>query len=309
MAFNFNHEPVLLKEVIGGLNLKKGSRVIDATVGGAGHSSKILEKLGEKGHLICLDQDKDALKAAGVKLDKIDTKAKVSVWHMNFADIKDVCAGAKVDAILADIGVSSHQIDEPKRGFSYMNEGPLDMRMNQSAKLTASDVVNKYRKEDLARIIKEYGEEGFAKQIADNIVKARPIETTTQLAKICEESVFGKYWKLYGHPAKKTFQAIRIEVNKELEILEKFIHDCVNILKSKGRLAIITFHSLEDRIVKQTFRHLEKECTCPPKMPQCICGHQRTVTVITKKPIIPGQAEQERNPRSTSAKLRILEKI
>ena len=294
----FSHEPVLLQEIIRGLNLKKTHIAVDATVGGGGHSSEILPKVKT---LIAIDQDATAVKVASERLG-------IPVIHANFSEIDKVVAG-KVNAILADLGVSSHQIDEPKRGFSYTRSGNLDMRMNQSARLTASDVVNKYRREDLFRVIKEYGEEGFARQITDNILKARPIQTTEQLAKICEESVFGKYWKLYGHPAKKTFQAIRIEVNKELEVLEKFITAAVNLLKPKGRLAIITFHSLEDRIVKQTFRHLSQECICPPKTPQCICGHERLVTVITKKPIYPSQAEVDRNPRAASAKLRIVERV
>jgi len=298
----FNHISVLLNETIDALNLKPKMTVVDATVGGGGHSTEIQKKI-PGGKIIALDKDIAAIEHTKTKLTNAE------FHNTDFVNITEVLDGRKVDAIMADLGVSSHQIDTADRGFSYMNDAPLDMRMNQSQTKTAHHVVNVYKPEDLFKIIRDYGEERYAKRITDAIVNSRPIETTLQLAEIIRKAVPGNYYKTGGHPAKRTFQAIRIEVNNELGVIEKFITDSVNSLNKGGRIAIITFHSLEDRIVKQTFKHLATDCLCPPRTPICICHNKAKLKIITKKPIEPTEEEQKINPRSQSAKLRVAEKV
>jgi 16S rRNA (cytosine1402-N4)-methyltransferase len=307
------HVPVLIKEVlngldecirVGGKHNKENKIVVDTTAGGMGHSSQIASRLAKGSKLICIDKDADAIK---LNKDKVKFDNVVFV-NDGFENIKSILKGEKTDAILCDLGVSSYQIDTPERGFSYMKDGVLDMRMNQSAKRDAAHVVNNYSFDRLYEIIKEYGEEKFAKSIASAIVAKRPIKTTGELSKIIVDAVPGSYFKTGGHPAKRTFQAIRIEVNRELEILEGFIRDAVDCLNPNGRIAIITFHSLEDRIVKQTLKELATDCICPPKTPKCICNHHATVNILTKKPIEPTAEEIKFNPRAASAKLRIAEK-
>ena len=302
----FNHVPVLANEAIAGLALSRGDVCVDATVGGGGHSAMLLSAVGKAGHLHAFDRDATALIAAKHRLDDF---SNVTFHHTNFANIKRALGDTKANAILADIGVSSHQIDTPERGFSYMHDAPLDMRMDKSAKFSAHTIVNNAKVAELENIIRDYGEERFAKRIDANIVAARPIQTTGELAKICVDSVPSTYWKHVGHPAKKTFQAIRIAVNAELDSLEKFLHDSVDLLNPGGRIAVITFHSLEDRIVKQTFKHYAASCLCPPKTPICICGHKPSLEIITKKPIEASAEELKNNPRAASAKLRIAQKI
>ena len=295
----------MLDEAISALNLTKGKTVVDATTGGAGHSRRIA-KLIAGGTLVCLDKDKAAIEHS----QTIVKDAKFV--HSDFVEIAKVLdnLGIKqVDAILADLGVSSYQIDTPERGFSYMNNAPLDMRMNRDSDLTAEKVVNIYPAERLLVIIRDLGEERYARRITDAIIKARPIKTTLELAEVCKSAVPGNYYKTGGHPAKRTFQAIRIHVNSELDVIEKFIKSGTGKLRKGGRIAIISFHSLEDRIVKQTFKTLSTDCLCPPRSPMCICGHKATLRVLTKKPIEPGELEIKNNPRSHSAKLRVAERI
>ncbi|MCL2587110.1 MAG: 16S rRNA (cytosine(1402)-N(4))-methyltransferase RsmH [Firmicutes bacterium] len=297
---DFKHIPVLLDEVINALNLKQDSIVIDATLGGGGHSQEIL-KIIKRGKLYGIDQDMDAIKVAAARIQAKNFQA----IHGNFASLNI----NGVDAILADIGVSSHQIDTGQRGFSYITDGPLDMRMDTTKKFTAADLVNNAKESYLKFIIREYGEERFAGRIATALVKSRPHKTTIGLAKVIEASVPGAYYRTGGHPAKRTFQALRIEVNKELESLEKFLERAVDALNPGGRLAVISFHSLEDRMVKQAFKHYASSCLCPPKTPQCICGHKPTLKIITKKPITATKEELKINPRASSAKLRVAERI
>jgi 16S rRNA (cytosine1402-N4)-methyltransferase len=312
--FETYHIPVLLNEVIDGLlpAIERGRAngesvtVVDATAGGFGHSSAIAKKLLKGDKIVCIDKDLDAFK----NKDKVSGCETVFV-HNGFENIIQILKDnniEKVDAILADLGVSSHQIDTAERGFSYTKDGALDMRMNQDSQRDAWHVVNHYTPARLEQIIKEFGEERYARQIASAIVAARPIDTTGDLTKVITGAVPSSYYKTGGHPAKRTFQAIRMEVNRELEVLEKFVYDAVKVLKKGGRIAIITFHSLEDRIVKHAFKYLEAECVCPPKTPKCICGKTRDIEIITKKPIVATAAEQKENSRSTSAKLRIGEK-
>ncbi len=307
----FLHKPVMLEECIEGLNIKKDGIYVDGTLGGAGHSSEIAKKLSNKGLLIGIDRDEEALRAAKEKLKQY---SNIKYIHGNHDDIEQLLTESgidKVDGILLDLGVSSYQLDERNRGFSYMGEAKLDMRMDKTQSLTAKEVINTYKEEDLKNIISEYGEERFAKQIAANIVKQRSIkeiETTTELVEIIKKSIPISKQK-DGHPAKRTFQAIRIEVNNEIKPLFNTIKQCVNILKSKGRLAVITFHSLEDRSVKKAFQELEGICTCPSDLPYCVCGCKSEGKVINKKPIIASKEELESNSRSKSAKLRIFEKI
>jgi len=306
------HTPVLLKEVIDGLALEQGKIAVDATAGGFGHSAAIAEAIHEGGILVCIDQDAAALALMKNEKLRINNKCEIKIVQSNFEKISQILCDLhidKTDAILADLGVSSHQIDNPERGFSYTQDGPLDMRMDSSQKRDAYHVVNNYSVERLREIIENYGEERYAKQIANAIVLARPVKTTLQLAKVIQWAVPGNYYKTGGHPAKRTFQAIRIEVNRELEVLERFIVEAVGLLRMGGRIAIITFHSLEDRIVKQTFKTLATDCTCPPKTPKCICNHKATLKIITKKPIEPSEQEIQDNPRASSAKLRIAQKI
>ena len=306
----FKHKSVLLQECIEGLNIKENGIYVDGTLGGAGHSSKILKKLSSKGKLIGIDRDEEALKAAKERLKEYEN---VVYLHGNHDDIKELLKSIqidKVDGILLDLGVSSYQLDERARGFSYMGEATLDMRMDKTQELTAKDVVNNYTEEKLSRIIEEYGEEKFAKNIARNIVKERqnsPIETTMQLVDIIRRSIPISKQK-DGHPAKRTFQAIRIEVNNEIEPLKETIRNCIECLKPEGRLCVITFHSLEDRAVKQAYSDAEGKCTCPKDLPYCVCGYHSEGKIINKKPIVASKEEQEENSRSKSAKLRIFEK-
>jgi 16S rRNA (cytosine1402-N4)-methyltransferase len=311
------HKPVLLKEVINGLDKccrgqnGKGKVVVDATAGGMGHSSALAQKLCDSGILVCIDQDKEALEANKEDL-AANSGCKIEFVHDNFMNITKILEGLnidKTDAVLADLGVSSRQIDNADRGFSYTKDAPLDMRMDTGQKRDAYHVVNNYRPERLKEIIENYGEERYAERIAGAILAARPIKTTLELVKVITGAVPNSYYKTGGHPAKRTFQALRIEVNRELEVLEKFITDAVKSLSIGGRIAIITFHSLEDRIVKKLFKFLSTDCICPPKTPKCICNHKATLKIVTKKPIIPQEAEMNENPRSKSAKLRIAEKI
>ena len=306
----FKHKSVLLQECIQGLNIKENGIYVDGTLGGAGHSSEILKRLSSKGKLIGIDRDEEALEAAKGRLKEYKN---VVYLHGNHDDIKELLKSIqidKVDGILLDLGVSSYQLDERARGFSYMGEATLDMRMDKNQELTAKDVVNNYAEEKLAKIIEEYGEERFAKNIARNIVKERqtsPIETTMQLVDIIRKSIPISKQK-DGHPAKRTFQAIRIEVNNEIEPLKETIKNCIECLTPEGRLCVITFHSLEDRAVKQAYMDAEGKCTCPKDLPYCVCGYHSEGKIINKKPIIASKEEQEENSRSKSAKLRIFEK-
>ncbi len=306
----FKHKSVLLQECIEGLNIKENGIYVDGTLGGAGHSSEILKKLSSKGKLIGIDRDEEALKAAKERLKEYEN---VVYLHGNHDDVKELLKSIqidKVDGILLDLGVSSYQLDERARGFSYMGEATLDMRMDKTQELTAKDVVNNYTEEELSKIIEEYGEERFAKNIARNIVKERqisPIETTMQLVDIIRKSIPISKQK-DGHPAKRTFQAIRIEVNNEIEPLKETIRNCIECLKPEGRLCVITFHSLEDRAVKQAYSDAEGKCTCPKDLPYCVCGYHSEGKIINKKPIVASKEEQKENSRSKSAKLRIFEK-
>lgn len=307
---NFNHIPVLLNEVIEGLNIKKNGIYVDGTLGGAGHSLEICKKLSPQGRLIGIDRDVEALACAKEKLKQYDNVKFVNDNHQNIKQILSDLEINGVDGILLDLGVSSYQIDEISRGFSYMNDAPLDMRMDKSQTLTAEEVINTYKEEDLAKIIYEYGEEKFSKKIARRICELRKIEkidTTAKLAAIVEECV--PYIKGQGHPAKRTFQAIRIEVNNEIEPLYGAVTDCIDALNPGGRLCIITFHSLEDRCVKNAYTDALGKCTCPKDLPYCICKKIVKGKIVNKKPILPTDKEQELNSRSRSAKLRIFEKI
>lgn len=308
----FKHVSVLLKESIKALNIKSDGIYVDCTLGGAGHSSHILRKLSSKGILIGIDQDVEALQAAKEKLKEY---SNVKYVHNNFYNIDDILETLeipKVDGILMDLGVSSYQLDNAERGFSYMKDAPLDMRMDRENGFSAYDIINNYSLEDLHRIIRDYGEEKFAKRIASFITEKReikPIETTFELVDIIKAAVPAKARREGPHPAKRTFQAIRIEVNGELKILDKAIEDGVKRLNPGGRMAIITFHSLEDRIVKLKFRNLSDPCTCPKDFPICVCGKKPSVKLVSRKPVEPSEEEVESNPRSRSAKLRIVEKI
>ena len=306
----FKHKSVLLEECIEGLNIKKDGIYVDGTLGGAGHSFEILKRLSTKGSLIGIDRDEEALEAAKKKLKDFKN---VTYIHGNHDDIKNILKEnkiEKVDGILLDLGVSSYQLDERQRGFSYMGEAKLDMRMDKSQSLTAETVINEYSEEELAEIIEQYGEEKFAQKIAYNIVKQRkikPITTTMELVQIIKDTIpMSK--QTDGHPAKRTFQAIRIEVNNEIEPLKETIKDCIECLKPEGRLCVITFHSLEDRAVKQAYIEAQGQCTCPKDLPYCVCGYVSEGKIINKKPIIASKEEQEENSRSKSAKLRIFEK-
>ncbi len=308
----FKHKPVLLNECIEGLNIKKDGIYVDGTLGGAGHSIEILKKLDpKKGILIGIDRDEEALKAAKEKLSEYQN---VKYIHGNHDDIKEILNKLdinQVDGILLDLGVSSYQLDEKTRGFSYMGSSELDMRMDKSQRLTAKEVINNYKEEHLANIIYEYGEERYSRIIAKNICIQRAkkkIETTDELVKIIENSI-PKFNPKDGHPAKRTFQAIRIEVNNEIKPLEDTISNSIDMLKSGGRLCVITFHSLEDRCVKIAMNRAKGICTCPKDIPYCVCGAKELGRVVTKKPIIATIDEQKENSRSKSAKLRIFEKI
>ena len=308
----FKHVSVLLNECIDNLNIKEDGIYVDGTLGGGGHSLEILKKLSKDGLLIGIDQDEDALKAAKNRLQNFDN---VKYVHSNFYNVESVLNNLeieKIDGILMDLGVSSYQLDTCERGFSYMQDAALDMRMNRENPLSAYNVVNEYEEEELFRIIKDYGEEKFAKRIARFIVENRekkPIETTLELVEIIKAAIPAKARREGPHPAKRTFQAIRIEVNSELSILNKTIEDAVNKLNKGGRVAIITFHSLEDRIVKLKFKELATSCTCPKEFPICVCGGKAKVKIISRKAIEPSKEEVLENPRSRSAKLRVIEKL
>ncbi|NFO30336.1 16S rRNA (cytosine(1402)-N(4))-methyltransferase RsmH [Clostridium botulinum] len=308
----FKHISVLLNECLDALDIKDNGIYVDCTLGGAGHSSHILERLSNEGLLIGIDQDRDALKAAKERLKRFEN---VKYVHSNFYDIDNILQNLdipKVDGILMDLGVSSYQLDEGARGFSYMKDAPLDMRMNRDNDFSAYEIVNEYSEDELYKIIRNYGEERFAKRISNCIVNRRsdkPIETTMELVDIIKAAIPAKARREGPHPAKRTFQAIRIEVNSELKILNQTIEDGVNRLKTGGRMAIITFHSLEDRIVKLKFRELNDPCTCPREFPMCICGKKPSVRLVSRKGIEPTKEEVEENPRSRSAKLRIIEKL
>ena len=303
----------MLNECLEGLNIKADGTYVDGTVGGAGHSIEIVKRLSENGRLICVDKDEDALKAAGERLAPY--KDRVTFIHDDYKNLVnelDSIGVGKVDGILLDLGVSSYQLDNAERGFSYMKDAPLDMRMDRSQRISAHEVVNGYTESELARILFDYGEEKLARQIARNIVRARsekPIETTLGLAKIVEDTYPAKTrWK-FGHPAKRTFQAIRIEVNDELSSLGEAVTAMARRLEKGGRMAVITFHSLEDRIVKSAFKELSLACTCPPDFPVCVCGKVQEVELVNKKPITASEKELENNSRSQSAKLRVIEKL
>ena len=309
----FKHVSVLLQETIDGLAVKPDGIYVDGTTGGGGHSYEICKRLGENGRLICIDQDAEALAAAEKRLEPF--AGIVTLVKSNYAQMKEVLKQLgidKVDGIVLDLGVSSYQLDNAERGFSYREDAPLDMRMDREQTLTARDIVNEYPESELYRIIKEYGEERFAKNIARNICKRRqdkPLETTFELVDIIRGSMPAKARNGKSHPAKRTFQAIRIECNQELEVLRQALDEMVDLLKDGGRISIITFHSMEDRMVKTSFRRQENPCTCPPDFPVCVCGNKPKGKVITRKPILPSEEECEQNTRSKSAKLRVFERI
>ena len=308
----FQHKSILLNECMEGLSIKEDGIYVDGTLGGGGHSFHILERLGERGRLIGIDQDEDAIKAATKRLEAFANKVTiVRDNYEHFQTILSTLSIPKVDGILLDLGVSSYQFDEADRGFSYRFDAPLDMRMDRRQDFTAKDLVNNYSEQELYRIIRDYGEDKFARNIAKHIVKERekkPIETTFELSEIISHAIPMKMRVQGGHPAKKTFQAVRIALNRELEVLEESIEGMIKALKPEGRLCIISFHSLEDRIVKKAFRTAEDPCICPKDFPICTCGRKSLGRVISKKVIIPSALEMEENPRARSAKLRIFER-
>ena len=311
-GIEFSHYSVLLNECLEGLAIKPDGIYVDGTAGGAGHSARIAERLNG-GTLVAIDQDETAVAVATQRLSKFGEHARVV--RSNFYEVARVCEDLgieQIDGLLLDLGVSSYQLDTPERGFSYMSDAPLDMRMDTRGALTAYDIVNGYGEDKLKKILYEYGEERFSASIVSAIIRERqkkPIETTRELSDIIKYAIPPKAREGGHHPAKRSFQAIRIEVNGELDVIEPAIRDAAAMLKSGGRIAIITFHSLEDRIVKQTFASLAGGCTCPKHFPVCVCGNKPTLKVITRKPILPSSRELEENPRSRSAKLRIAEKI
>lgn len=308
----FNHVSVLLDETISQLQIKENGIYVDGTMGGAGHSYQVCKRLGEKGRLIGIDQDEAAILTGTERLKEFGDK--VTIVRSNYCNMKQVVTELgieKVNGIVLDLGVSSYQLDTADRGFSYKEDGPLDMRMDKRQTLTAKDIVNDYSEMELFRIIRDYGEDKFAKNIAKHIVRMRqekPIETTYELNEAIKAAIPMKVRKNTGHPSKKTFQAIRIELNKELEVLNNTLQDMIDLLEDEGRICIITFHSLEDRIVKSIFRKNENPCTCPPNFPVCMCGQKSKGKVITRKPILPSEEEIAQNRRSKSAKLRVFEK-
>ena len=308
----FEHVSVLLNETVDGLNVKPDGVYVDATLGGGGHAYEVCRRLGSKGRFIGIDQDADAIQAATKRLEPY--KDKVSIVrsnYVNFDNVLDELGIDKVNGILLDLGVSSYQLDEASRGFTYREDVPLDMRMDQRNTKTAADIVNEYSEMELYRMIRDYGEDRFAKNIAKHIVRARekkPIETTGELCEIIKAAIPAKMRAGTGHPAKQTFQALRIELNHELDVLTQSIDGMIDRLAPGGRLCIITFHSLEDRIVKTRFRTNENPCICPPGFPVCVCGRISKGKVITRKPILPSEQEMEENSRSKSAKLRVFEK-
>lgn len=307
----FSHKSVLLYETVGSLNIKPGGCYVDGTLGGGGHAFEVCKRLGS-GRLIGIDQDADAIQAAGERLKPFSDK--VTIVRSNYEHIETVLKDLDipgVDGIYLDLGVSSYQLDTASRGFTYREDAPLDMRMDQRNPMTAADIINTYSEMELFRIIRDYGEDHFAKNIAKHIVRARedhPIQTTGELTELIKAAIPAKVRAAGGHPAKRTFQAIRIELNHELEVLEASIDTMIRLLNPRGRLSIITFHSLEDRIVKNRFRINENPCICPPDFPVCVCGKKSMGKVITRKPILPSQEELEENSRSKSAKLRVFER-
>ncbi|WP_022748387.1 16S rRNA (cytosine(1402)-N(4))-methyltransferase RsmH [Lachnobacterium bovis] len=310
----FKHYSVLLNETIENLDIKPDGIYVDGTLGGGGHSLEICKKLGENGRLIGIDQDQAAINAASERL--ADYKDNVTIIRSNYSNMKNVLANigiTKVDGIVLDLGVSSYQLDTPERGFTYrVEDAPLDMRMDDRQQLTARDIVNDYSEKELFRIIKDYGEDRFAKNIAKHICAARqekPIETTGELNEIISAAIPKKIQKTGGHPSKRTYQAIRIELNHELDVLKNNLDDMIDLLNDDGRICIITFHSLEDRIVKSAFKKNENPCTCPREFPVCVCKNKSKGKVISRKPILPSEQELEENSRSRSAKLRVFHKI
>ena len=309
---NFGHTSVLLFETVGSLNIIPGGCYVDGTLGGGGHAFEVCKRLGN-GHLIGIDQDGDAIEAASKRL--MAFQDKITIVRSNYRRIAQVLEELgieKVDGIYLDLGVSSWQLDQPERGFTYRADAPLDMRMDQRQSRTAADLVNSCSEEELTRIIRDYGEDRFARNIAKHIVRERekePIMTTGRLAEIIKGAIPAKVRATGGHPAKRTFQAIRIELNGELTVLEESIDTMIDLLNPGGRLSIITFHSLEDRIVKNRFRINEHPCTCPPDFPVCVCGKKSKGRVVTRKPILPSEEEMRENSRSKSAKLRVFERI
>lgn len=307
----FNHTSVLLEETIENLNIRPDGVYVDGTLGGGGHSFQICKRLGEKGRLIGIDQDEAAIKAATERLSEFSEK--VTIVRSNYCNVRSVLKELgieKIDGMILDLGVSSYQLDTVERGFTYKFDTPLDMRMDTRQSLSARDIVNEYSEAQLYRIIRDYGEDMFAKNIAKHIVSQRkisPIETTFQLNEIIQAAIPAKF-RQNGHPSKKTFQAIRIECNKELDVLKDTLDDMTELLNDGGRLCIITFHSLEDRIVKSAFKKYENPCECPPEFPVCVCGRKPLGKVISRKPILPTREEMEVNTRSKSAKLRVFEK-
>ena len=308
----FEHVSVLLHETVDGLNVRPDGTYVDATLGGGGHAFEVCSRLNDKGRFIGIDQDADAIEAAGKRLAGFGEK--VTIMRSNYRDMKprlhDIGVD-KVDGIVIDLGVSSYQLDTAERGFSYRADAPLDMRMDQRQKTTARDIVNSYSEAELYRVIRDYGEDRFAKNIAKHIAAERekgPIETTGQLNEIIRHAIPMKIQKTSGHPSKRTFQAIRIELNHELDVLKDSLEDMIDMLNPGGRICIITFHSLEDRIVKSLFRKSENPCTCPSHFPVCVCGRTPKGRVVTRKPILPSEEETQSNSRSKSAKLRIFER-
>ena len=309
----FKHKSVLLNETIENLNIKPDGIYVDGTLGGAGHSYEICRQLSPKGSLIGIDQDEAAIEAASKRLEEFQDR--VTIIRSNYCNMKKELNRKgifSVDGIVLDLGVSSYQLDNAERGFTYREDVPLDMRMDQRGSRTARDIVNEYSEQELFRVIRDYGEDKFAKNIAKHICTARavkPIETTGELTEIIKQSIPMKIRATGGHPAKKTFQAIRIELNQELEVLKNSLDDMIELLNDEGRICIITFHSLEDRIVKTIFKRNENPCTCPSNFPVCVCGKKSKGKVITRKPILPSEEELEENTRSKSAKLRVFERI
>lgn len=305
----FAHIPVLFEETIENLNIRPDGIYVDGTLGGAGHSHEIAKRLTEGGRLIGIDQDLDAIAAATKHLEEY--KDRVTIVHDNYEHIPEILRDLGIDrvnGILLDLGVSSYQLDNPERGFSYNTDEPLDMRMDQESAVSARTIVNTYDEAELTRILRDYGEERFAARIAANIVKERekaPLETTGQLVKIIRASIPMKMQEKYGNPCKRTFQAIRIACNRELDVLQDSISSLIDLLLPGGRIAIITFHSLEDRIVKNAFKTAENPCICPPEFPVCVCGRKPKGHVVTKKPIVPSEEELKRNKRAASSKLRV----
>ena len=310
MSMEFEHYSVMLNECIDGLNIKPDGLYVDCTAGGGGHSFEIAKRLSKSGKLIAIDRDSDAIEAVTKKLAPYSDR--VEIVKSNFSNLKEILSGRMANGVLIDLGISSHQIDTADRGFSYIQDAPLDMRMNRDDPVSAYDIVNGYSEDALADIIFKYGEEKFSRRIASRIVEARkekPINTTLELVSVITDAIPPKFREKGSSPAKRTFQAIRIEVNGELDIIPPTVRDIAECLKPGGRMAIITFHSLEDRAVKQTVAQLCRGCTCPPDFPVCVCGKKPILTQISRKPILPTKNELNENKRSHSAKLRIAEKL